>query len=286
MSRGIALVTDSTAYLPDEVTARHDITVVPVQVVIGGTSHDEGSGISPASVAEALSDWRPVTTSRPSPQAFLDAYEAAAAGGATGVVSVHLSADMSGTIGSAELAAREASIPVRVVDSRTLGMAMGFPVATGAEVAERGGDLAAVEASVAARCAGSSVFFYVDTLEYLRRGGRIGAAAALVGSALSVKPLLQMVDGRIALLEKVRTSSKALARLEEVAVERCGLQTVDVAVHHLASLERASTLAERLRLRVPGLRELLVSEVGAVVGAHVGPGMLAVAVVPATDPAG
>ena len=165
-------------------------------------------------------------------------------------------------------------------------MAMGFPVATGAEVAERGGDLDAVEAAVAARCAGSSVFFYVDTLEYLRRGGRIGAAAALVGSALSVKPLLQMVDGRIALLEKVRTSSKALARLEEVAVERCGLQTVDVAVHHLASLERASTLAERLRLRVPGLRELLVSEVGAVVGAHVGPGMLAVAVVPATDPAG
>jgi DegV family protein with EDD domain len=276
----VALITDSTAYLTDAVLARYGITIVAVQVVIGGTSHDEGSGVSSESVTEALRDWRPVTTSRPSPQAFVDAYEAAAAAGATGVVSVHLSADMSGTLGSAQLAAAEASIPVRVVDSRTLGMAMGFPVVTGAEVAAGGGDLDAVEAAVTARCAASSLFFYVDTLEYLRRGGRIGAGAALLGSALAVKPLLEMVDGRIGLLEKVRTSSKALARLEEIACERAGSAQVDVAVHHLSSAERAAALADRLHARLPGLRELVVSEVGAVVGAHVGPGMLAVAVVP------
>ncbi|HEY5031609.1 MAG TPA: DegV family protein [Actinomycetes bacterium] len=276
----VALVTDSTAYLPDAVLARYGITIVAVQVVIGGTSHDEGSDVSSESVTEALRDWRPVTTSRPSPQAFLDAYEAAAAAGATGVVSVHLSADMSGTLGSAQLASADASIPVRVVDSRTLGMAMGFPVVTGAEVAVGGGDLDAVEAAVAARCAASSLFFYVDTLEYLRRGGRIGAGAALLGSALAVKPLLEMVDGRIGLLEKVRTSSKALARLEEIACERAGSAQVDVAVHHLSSAERAAALADRLHARLPGLRELVVSEVGAVVGAHVGPGMIAVAVVP------
>jgi DegV family protein with EDD domain len=280
MPGGIVLVTDSTAYLPDELTARYGIGVVAVQVVIGGTSHDEGTGVSSESVAQALRDWRPVTTSRPSPASFLEVYEAAAAAGATGVVSVHLSADMSGTIGSAQLAADGASLPVRVVDSQTLGMAMGFSVVTGAEVAAAGGDLETIAVAVESRCAASSVFFYVDTLEYLRRGGRIGAAAALVGSALSVKPLLQMTDGRIALLEKVRTSARALARLEEIAVERSGSLEVDVAVHHLASPDRAELLAERLRARLPGLRELLVSEVGAVVGAHVGPGMLAVAVVP------
>src|SRR5664279_6562700 len=108
----VALVTDSTAYLPDELVARHGITVVAVQVVIGGTAHDEGTGVSSDTVAEALRDWRPVTTSRPSPQAFLDAYASAAAAGSSAVVSVHLSGDMSGTLGSAQLAAREASIPV------------------------------------------------------------------------------------------------------------------------------------------------------------------------------
>jgi DegV family protein with EDD domain len=276
----VVVVTDSTAYLPDWLVSGRPVVVVPVQVVIGGTSHDEGVGVSSESVAEALRDWRPVTTSRPSPQAFLEAYEAAAAAGAGGVVSVHLSADMSGTYGSAELAAREASLPVRVVDSRTLGMAMGYPVLSAAEMAAAGGSLADVEEAAVRRCAASSAFFYVDTLEYLRRGGRIGAAAALLGSALSVKPLLQMTNGRIGLLEKVRTASKAVARLEEVAVERAGTGPVDVAVHHLASAERAAALADRLHARIPGLRELMVSEVGAVVGAHVGPGMLAVAVVP------
>jgi DegV family protein with EDD domain len=221
-----------------------------------------------------------VTTSRPTPQAFGDAYASLAAAGASAVVSVHLSGEMSGTLSSAALAAEAASLPVHVVDSRTLGMAMGFAVLTGAELAGAGQDLAAVRTAVETRCAASSVFFYVDTLEYLRRGGRIGVAAAWVGSALSVKPLLQMSDGRIGLLEKVRTSARAVARLEELAVERSGALEVDVAVHHLASPDRADLLAERLRSRIPGLRQLLISEVGAVVGAHVGPGMLAVAVVP------
>jgi len=193
---------------------------------------------------------------------------------------VHLSGQMSGTVGSAEMAAREARLPVRVVDSRTLGMAMGFAIVTGALAADTGADLESVAAVVAARCAASSVFFYVDTLEYLRRGGRIGAGAALLGSALSVKPLLAMVDGRIGLLEKVRTSSRALARLEEVALDRAAGREVDVAVHHLSSPDRAATLAQRLTDKIPRLRSLLVSEVGAVVGAHVGPGMIAVAVVP------
>ncbi len=276
----ITVVTDSTAYLPRDLAERHGIVVVPVRVVIGGVSHDEGTEVSSEAVAEALREWRPVTTSRPSPLAFRQAYEAALEGGADGVVSVHLSGEMSGTLASAQLAAQDAPLPVQVVDSRSIGMAMGFAVVSAAELAGSGGSLDDVAAEAEKRCAASSAFFYVDTLEYLRRGGRIGAAAALVGSALAVKPLLTLVDGRIVPLEKVRTTSRALARIEEIAIERAGTGEVDVAVHHLASPARAEHLAERLQTRVPGLRELRVSEVGAVVGAHVGPGMLAVAVCP------
>jgi DegV family protein with EDD domain len=276
----IAVVTDSTAYLSTELVQQLGVLVVPVQVVVAGHSYDEGTGISSDEVAEALRTWRPVTTSRPAPATFLAAYRAAAEAGATGIVSVHLSADISGTVGSARLAAGDAPVPVRVVDSRTIGMAMGFPVLSAAQDAADGASLDEVAAVVEKRCGQSSALFYVDTLEYLRRGGRIGPAAARLGSALSVKPLLEVVDGRILPLEKVRTSSKALARLEELAVERAGVAAVDLAVHHLSARPRAEQLAERLRARVPGLGELRVSEVGAVVGAHVGPGMIAVAVVP------
>jgi DegV family protein with EDD domain len=277
---GVAVVTDSTAYLPSGLVDRYGIRVVPVQVVIGGESFDEGAGVSSDAVAQALRDWRPVTTSRPSPQGFLEAYEAAAADGADAVVSVHLSGEVSGTVSSAQLAAEESPVPVRVVDSRSLGMAMGFGVVSGAEAAAGGGSVDEVARAAEKRCAATSAFFYVDTLEYLRRGGRIGSAAALVGSALAVKPLLHIVDGRIAPLDKVRTSSRALARLAELAVERAGSAPVDMAVHHLASPARADQLATQLRAEVPGLREMVVSEVGAVVGAHVGPGMIAVAVAP------
>ncbi|HZB51928.1 MAG TPA: DegV family protein, partial [Mycobacteriales bacterium] len=121
--------------------------------------------------------------------------------------------------------------------------------------------------------------FYVDTLEHLRRGGRIGAAQALLGTALSVKPILHVREGRIVPLEKVRTASKGMSRLEALAVAAAGDGPVDIAVHHLAAPQRARALTERLRVRLPGLRQLVESEIGAVVGAHVGPGLLGVVVV-------
>jgi DegV family protein with EDD domain len=276
---GVAVVTDSTAYLPADHVQRYGIRVVPVQVVIGGESYDE-SGVSSDVVAQALRDWRPVTTSRPSPQGFLTAYTAAAEAGAEAIVSVHLSGDVSGTVSSAQLAAEQSPVPVQVVDSRTLGMAMGYGVLSAAGAAQAGAGVDDVAKIGLERCATTSAYFYVDTLEYLRRGGRITPAAALVGSALAVKPLLHIVDGRIAPLDKVRTSTRALARLAELAISRAGDDPVDMAVHHLASPARADQLATQLRTQVPGLRELVVSEVGAVVGAHVGPGMLAVAVAP------
>ncbi|MBD0711239.1 MULTISPECIES: DegV family protein [unclassified Streptomyces] len=280
MSRHVAIVTDSTAYLPPRIRERHAITTVPLTVVIGDRALEEGTEISAQALAEALQKRRPVTTSRPSPEVFAEAYRDAAEAGAKGVVSIHLSAEVSGTYDAAVLAAKDAPLPVRVVDTRMMGMALGFCALEAAEVAEAGGSLDEAVAAAEKRAEGTRAYFYVDTLDYLRRGGRIGAAQALLGSALAVKPLLELDGGRIELREKVRTASKAIARLEEIAVERAGTGLVDIAVHHLSAPERAAALAERLRERVPGLAEVQVSEVGAVIGAHTGPGLLAVVVSP------
>ncbi len=276
----VAIVTDSTAYLGQEALVRHRIHVVPLTVVIGDEALEEGTEISAPAVARALQRRRPVTTSRPSPAEFSAAFEAVAAGGAEAIVSLHLSADFSGTYDAALVAAKDAPVPVQVVDTGMVAMALGFTVLAAAEAAEAGGTADEIVAAAEKRAADTSAFFYVDTLDYLRRGGRIGAAQALFGSALAVKPLLRLADGRIELLEKVRTASKAISRLEEIVVEQAGTRPVALAVHHLAANDRAMTLAERLRGRVPCLDDLVVSEVGAVIGAHAGPGLLGVVVAP------
>ena len=279
----VAIVTDSTACLPVDLAERQGIRVVPLHVVLGGQQFSEGVDVTTAEVAAALRKLTPVSTSRPSPQAFLDAYEAAAADGADAVVSVHISSDMSGTVESAALAASQSPIPIEVVDSRSMGMAMGYAVLSAATAAQQGKNAKAVAAIASSRAGGATVIFYVDTLEHLRRGGRIGAASALLGSALAIKPLLALSDGHITAIEKVRTSVRALSRLEELALraaEAAGEWGVDIAVHHLDSQTRAGELVDRLRARVGSSTTVVLVELGAVVGAHVGPGTIAVAVSP------
>ena len=278
------VVTDSTACLPAELAEARGIVVVPLQVVIGATAYDEGAeGATPEAVARALKEFVPVSTSRPAPEALRQVYDDLAAAGAEEIVSIHLSGEMSGTLESAQLAAKEATARVVVVDTRQVAAATGFATLAAADVVAAGGD--AEDAARAARrvSALSHSFFYVDTLEYLRRGGRVGATAALLGGALSVKPLLTLRDGRVGSLERVRTSSKALARLEELIVQAAGDGPVDLCVAHLANPQRADALAERLRERLAKNlegREPWCMEVGGVVGAHVGPGMVAGAVSP------
>ena len=282
----VALVTDSTASLTPEQVKEHGITVVPLQVIVGGKSYDEGvdAEATPALIAQALKDWVPVSTSRAAPASMLEAYRAVAAAGATEIVSVHLSADMSATYESALLAAKQAPVPVVLVDSRQVGLATGFAVLAAARAIESGAGAQDAAAAARASAAGSTSLFYVDTLDYLRRGGRIGPAAALLGTALAVKPLLQMVDGRIANIEKVRTAGKALARLADLAAAAAGGQPVQLAVAHLDSEDRATQLADTLSSRLSDNlegREVTVSEVGAVIGAHTGPGLVGVVVAPA-----
>lgn len=280
MSRRVAVVTDSTSMLSAEVVREHRITVVPLQVVVGTRSYDENAEGDPGMVADALRDAQPVSTSRPPPEAFLEVYERLARDGVEAVVSVHLSAEISGTCESARLGAREAPIPVEVVDSRLVGLGTGFAVLAAAEAAAGGADVDQIAEAARRRAAATTSLFYVDTLEHLHRGGRIGAAAKLVGSVLAMKPLLRLQDGQVVPLEKVRTAARALSRLEEIAVESAADDEVDVAVAHLANPDRAREVAEHLTARLPRLREMVVGEVGAVIGAHVGPGMVAVVVAP------
>ena len=280
----VAVIADSTCYLPAGWAAELGIDIVPVQVIVAGQSYDETEDAQAQRVAEALREWQPVTTSRPSPLRFLQAYTAAQEAGAEAIVVATLSASMSATYESATLAAKECDLPVTVVDSRSIAMGLGFAAASGARAARAGADADRVAAIIEQRALGSSVYFYVDTLEYLRRGGRVSAARAAVGQALQVKPLLQVVDGRVERLEQVRTAGKALARLEDLAVAAADGRDVDVAVQHLASPERAEALAQRLRDRLPGA-VVVEGVVGGVVGAHVGPGMVAVVVAPRVDEA-
>jgi DegV family protein with EDD domain len=280
---GIAVVTDSTSSLDPAQAASADITIIPLQVVIDDISRPE-SEVLPRDVAGALRAGRQVSTSRPTPEVIGNTYAELARAGYDAIVSVHLSSKISGTYGAARVAAASVDIPVIVVDSMSLAMAVGFAALTGAGLARSGAAPQEVVASVRRRTAAATTYFYVDSLEYLRRGGRIGPAAAMLGSALAVKPLLTVANGEIRPCERVRTESKALSRLEELSLDaltQAGHSNgaVDVAVHHLDNPDGARRLVNRLSGRVPS-GNILVSEVSAVLGVHVGPGTLGIVVSP------
>ncbi|WP_432831087.1 DegV family protein [Dactylosporangium sp. CA-092794] len=279
----VSVVTDSTAYLPPlpaTATPGGRLTVVPLAVVVNGVPGLETVDIDSATVADALNARRvSVTTSRPSPEAFSEVYRQLFADGADGILSVHLSARLSGTYDAAVLAAAEFDGRVEVIDTQSTGMGLGFPALAAADAAAAGGTLEEVRRAAVDAAARTTTLFYVDTLEFLRRGGRIGAAAALLGTALSVKPILHTTEQGVVVREKVRTASRALARLVDIAAEAAGDADVDIAVHHLAAPDRADALLTTLKERLgEQLRGAYLTEVGAVVGAHVGPGMVAVVV--------
>ena len=286
---GVAVVTDSTSSLTPATAEQAGVVVVPLQVIVDGTSRPESflpsaGTLTPGAVAAALREGRTVSTSRPSPEAFSSAYAAAAERGASAIVSIHLSGAVSSTRDAAELAGSTSSIPVTVVDSRTVASGCGFAALSAAAVARSGGSAGEVAEVARRRAAASVTYFCVESLEYLRRGGRIGAAQALLGSALAVKPLLTVADGQISPHERVRTMSRALARLEELAMEALTSgepgSAADVAVLHLDNRSAADRLARSLRAHGPQVGSVTVSEVSAVLGVHCGPGTVGVVVSP------
>jgi DegV family protein with EDD domain len=276
----VAVVTDSTAYLPAELHGAHDLTVVPLTVVINGDEGREGEEVTPAEVARALGGRRvSVSTSRPAPELFLSTYRRLLDAGADGIVSVHLSAKLSGTYDAATLAALELGDAVQVIDSGTTGMGLGFTALAAARSAAKGDSLLRVREEASTHASHVTTLFYVDTLEFLRRGGRMGAAEALLGTALAVKPILHVVDGAVVVREKVRTQGRALARLVDLAVEAAGEGPADITVHHLGMPDRARTLADAVAMRLGDrLQDSYITEIGAVVAAHVGPGLAGIIV--------
>jgi DegV family protein with EDD domain len=279
----VAVVTDSTAGLTGDLAARYGIRVVPLRVVAGEATVDDGPAALVLAQLSGAGSGDPgrrtrLGTAGPAPGRFAAAYAAAAAAGARAVVSVHLSAELSGTVNSAGVAAAAAAVPVRVVDSRSLGMGLGFAALAAAEAAAAGQALEDVAAAASLRSARLRSFLALDSLDQLRAGGRLDVAGA--GSGLTARPLLQVVDGAIVLLEKVRTRSSAARRLEELAVAFAAGRPADLAVQYLGHRERAAALAARLEQLIPGARHRYLAEAGAVIQAHTGPDMLGVVVAP------
>jgi len=275
----IGLVSDSTAGLSAGQLSDLDVVSVPLTVSCGALTYVDGVDISSTTVVALMRSGEVVTTAHPTPEAFLDAYRQCALAGATSVVSVHLSEGLSSACASARVAAAQSPVPVRVIDSRSVGMGLGFAVIAGARARDAGGSLDDVVRAIGDVVSQTHVWFCVDDLEYLRRGGRIGSASALVGSALSIKPILTLVDGSVATFERVRTSSRAMARLEECAVEQAVLMRSQIAVEHCAAPDVAQHLANALRDRLPGTC-VEVYELPVVVAAHSGPGTVGVVVSP------
>ena len=278
----IAFVTDSTACLPaDWFTPSDQVYVVPLSVTIDDETYLEGESIDAAAVAQAHADGKRVTTSRPAPGLFLDVFKEARSRGAEAIVSVHLPGQLSATASAARLAAAESDLLVEVVESGTIGMGLAFAIRSGIEARDGGRPLDEVVRRVRQAADHSRVAVYVDSLDILRRGGRLGRAGALFGTALSIKPILTLKDGKLVPIERVRSTAKAMDRLAKGTIEAVKThvsERVYVAVHSLARRDLADALLQRLKTELAdaGPRvEVVDAGLGAVITAHVGAGTVA-----------
>ena len=222
-----------------------------------------------------------VATNPPEEHAFVRAYQEAIASGADAIVSVHLSARMSQTCETARRAATRVSVPVHVADSGTTGMSLGYAALAAARVAGAGGSDRRVVDTLRRRLQGSAELIYVDTMEYLRRGGRVGAAQAFLGGALSIKPLLTLSEGQVTPLTRVFGAERALRKMLDLAIRKAGDKPVDVAVEHFGSPQRAESLLTALLPHLPAAAERTITDVSSTIGAHVGPGALGITISPA-----
>jgi DegV family protein with EDD domain len=265
----VVVVTDSSARLPADLLGRWDIRVVPLHVLVGGDDLRDGIDEMPADLYQ-----RPqVSTAGASPAELARAYRTAVDDShGDGVVAVHLSTALSSTLGAAQHAAAEFDGAVRVVDSRSAGMGTGFAALAAARVARAGAELDEVAAQAESAAARVSAYIVVQRLDNLRRSGRIGAAASWLGTALAVKPLLRIEDGKLVLAQRVRTTSKAVAAMVEQVLEVVGEGRAALAVQHVDNPAGAADLAATLAGALPGCGQPVVTDLGPVLGVHLGPG--------------
>lgn len=277
---GVAVVTDSTSDLPRDLVEQLGIRVVPLSVAFGTETFISGITIDPPTFYDRLRSTAGLpTTSQPAPAWFEEAYGDCVDDGIDHVVSVHCSGALSGTVSLAADRAARAGLPVEVVDSRLVGSALGLVVLAGHRVAARGGSLEEVLATVHRVREQVTSLVVVDTLDYLKRGGRLTGAQALVGRALKVKPVLHVTDGRVEVRERTRTWTRALERLVSLTEEAAAGRTVDIVVAHAVAADRAAEVWAALEGRVE-IGERLETLIGPVVGTHVGPGAVGLALAP------
>ncbi|WP_062315911.1 DegV family protein [Demequina maris] len=275
----VAVIADSAASLPPGLAESRSIGVVPLQVIVDGEALAEGIGIGPDEVVAHLRGGAAVSTSQPTPAAFDEAIAAAVAGGADGIVLVAMSRALSGTCEAAEAAAGRAPVPCEVVDTGTVAMAAGYAALAAAHVARTGGTLADVADAARTVAVGSHCVFTVESLDHLRRGGRIGPAVAAVGRVLGIRPVLEVRDGEVALVGRVRSAARARAALHAAVDDALAGRTHPVVtVHGVGAEEAAVEAAREIEARHPWLGPVAVAEVSAVLAVHAGPGTLAAVV--------
>jgi len=274
MSR-VAIITDSTAYIPQNLVAQYNITVAPQILIWGSDTFEDGVSITPNEFYDRLKKASVMpASSQVSPATFKSLYEAQLAQGHD-VLAILISSKLSGTISSA-FQARDMlpNAPIEIVDTYTTAMSMGFQVLAAAKAAESGATLAECKEIAEKSKAHTGVVLTVDTLEFLHRGGRIGGASRFLGTALNIKPLLEVIDGRIEPLERVRTRGKALARLLDLVEERAaGRWPLRIACLHANVAVEAQEWLNKASSRFNPVENLL-TDVSPVVGTHVGPGTI------------
>lgn len=272
--RKVHIVTDSTSDLPQVLRNQYDITVVPLTVTFGSQSFIDGVEITPSEFLDRLthSDSLPTTSQPPAPdfaRVFAEALQRN-----QDVVCITLSSELSGTFNAARLAAQEFDADrIRVIDSRATTMQLGWIAVDAARAAEQGADIEAVAARAKDAIGRANCFAVLRTLDYVYKGGRIGRASHLVGSALGIKPVLNVVDGLVTPIERVRTWKKALARAIELAATAGNPS--DFAVLHSDNLPDAQTTADRLRQQFPDAN-IVIDWAGSAIMTHTGPGAIGI----------
>jgi DegV family protein with EDD domain len=275
----IAILTDSTAYLPEAFVESHNIRVVPLKIHWDGVNFEDGVDITPSGFYEHLAKSSTIpTTSQPPVDEFLQIYEELAAD-YDGIIVPLISSGISGTVSSATTAAAMFSkIPVEVIDTRSTAAGLALIDIAVAEAVAGGKELAAIKNSTEAIVLRSELFFAVDTLKYLHKGGRIGGASRYFGTALNIKPILYLDnDGKIAALDRVRTKRKAMEKLVQLAVDKAAGRPIHVGVMHANAPDDAIGLQNQLLSQLD-CRQSGIYDISPVIGTHVGPGCLGIAV--------
>ena len=269
-----AIITDSTSDVPAEMIAHYGLLVAPQYVIWGTEEFLDRVTITPQAFYERLAkDPIHPKTSQPTAKDFIKLIDQAKAAGAQEAIAITISHQLSGTVQSASQAAQEVDLPLHVVDSLSVSMGLGWQVIAAARAREAGGDAAAIMAATEAVRKTLQVMFVVDTLEYLHKGGRIGGAARLVGTALQLKPALYVdhTTGRIEPGERTRTMKKAVEKMVETVFEKLGGGKLHVAVQHVAAQAEAEALAARIRDEYNPV-EMVIGDASIAIGVHAGPG--------------